>query len=309
MFDEEYLRKKIKRLSETVWEGHATGKEIEDWLSSFSESGPGGVNERLHMLHLLSNFLYFGIREMRELLRAHFQYACQRPAITKIRKDNSNTVNLTLIDAKLQEAISRTRFLAVGNPSESGQHLLYYFRQENNLVSGLFPNQFELPGFPGANDIHGEGYVDHYLFIDDICGSGQQIEQFSEKVIKTLSAHSKAKISYCPIFATSDGLDYARKNTAFSEVCCLMELDASFQCFSPTSRFYKDNKLRAEAERICYYYGRILWARNPLGYKNSQLAIGFNHNTPDNTLPIFWSEHPALLPTWSPIFRRYSKAA
>ncbi|MCP3371611.1 phosphoribosyltransferase-like protein [Bradyrhizobium cajani] len=310
MFDEQYLRKKIKRLSECVWEGRAKRVEIDAWLSSFSERGSSGVNERLHMLHLLSNFLYFGIGEIRELLRAHFQYACQRPVVTKIRQDNADTIDIDFIDHQLRIAISRTRFLAVGNPSESGQHLLYYFRQENNLPAGLFPNQFELPGFPGASDTHGKSSVDRYFFIDDICGSGQQIEKFSRNVIQTLSkAHPDAKITYCPIFATSDGLDYTRKNTAFSDIRCLMELDASFKCFSPTSRFYEDPALRSEAEKICFHYGRILHARDPLGYKDGQLAIGFNHNTPDNTLPIFWAEHPTSLPGWSPIFRRYMKWA
>jgi len=304
MFDEQYLRKKIKRLSECVWEGRAKGVEIDDWLSTFSDSG---VNERHHMLHLLSNFLYFGIREMRELLRAHFQHTCLRPEVTKIRQNNGDTIDIDFIDRELENAIRRTRFLAVGNPSESGQHLLYYFRQENNLSSKLFPNQFELPGF-GANENHGEPFVDRYFFIDDMCGSGQQIEQFSKNVINTLSeAHPNAAIIYCPIFATTDGLDYTKENTAFSDVRCLMKLDASFKCFSPTSRFYENDSLRAEAEKICFYYGRILNANYPLGYRDSQLAIGFNHNTPDNTLPIFWAEHPDSLPGWSPIFRRYGK--
>ncbi|WP_315764224.1 hypothetical protein [Bradyrhizobium sp. SZCCHNR2009] len=307
MFDEQYLRKKIKRLSESVWEGRAKRVEIDAWLSTFSERG---VNERLHMLHLLSNFLYFGIREIRELLRAQFQYACQRPEIAKIRQDNADTIDIDFIDRALKVAIGRTRFLAVGNPSESGQHLLYYFRQENNLPSSLFPNQFELPGFPGASDMHGKSSVDRYFFIDDICGSGQQIEEFSKNVVETLSrAYPEASITYCPIFATSDGLDYTRKNTAFSDIRCLMELDASFKCFSPTSRFYEDSTMRAEAEKICFFYGRVLHARHPLGYKDGQLAIGFNHNTPDNTLPIFWAEHPSSLPGWSPIFRRYMKWA
>lgn len=308
MFDEPYLRKKIKRLSETVWEGRAKGPEIDAWLSSFDANNARGVSEQLHMLHLLSCFLYFGIREVRELLRALFQQLCQRPLISQIRRDNADTIDINLIEEKLRQAVKRTRFLAVGNPSESGQHLLYYFRQENCLSSKLFPNQFELPSFPGAKALHGQALVDTYFFIDDLCGSGQQIEEFSKNVIEPLSkAHSKANIIYCPIFATTAGLEYTRKNTAFTSVCCLMELDDSFKCFSSTSRFYDDVSLRLEAENICRQFGQILLARHPLGYRDGQLAIGFNHNTPDNSLPIFWAE-VEVLPAWSPIFRRYVKA-
>jgi hypothetical protein len=56
----------------------------------------------------------------------------------------------------------------------------------------------------------------------------------------------------------------------------------------------------------CEKYGQHLWAADPLGYKDGQLLLGFSHNTPDNTLPIFWSEgHPPRL--WEPMFKRYHK--
>jgi len=307
MFDEDYLRRKIKRLSETVWEDRAVRAEVDDWLASFSVKNINDVNEQVHMLHLLSNFLYFGIREVRELLRALFQTLCQRPLVAEIRRRNGDTIDIDLIEQELAMAVSRSRFLAVGNPSESGQHLLYYFRQENNLRAEYFPNQFELPGFPGEDPAHGPASVDRYIFIDDLCGSGQQIETFADRVIRPLAKrHPKAEISYFPVFATTAGLDYTKSNTKFTEVKCLMELDASFKCFSENSRFYDDAALKAEAEEICRRYGSVLYARHPLGYRNGQLAIGFNHNTPDNTLPVFWAEPPAM-PNWSPIFRRYVK--
>jgi hypothetical protein len=281
MFDEAYLRKKIKRLSEAVWERRAQGSEIELWLSSFSQKNVKGVNEKLHMLYLLSNFLYFGVRETRELLRSLFRQLCQRPLIMKIRKDNGDTIDIDQVESLLTVAVGRTRFLAVGNPSESGHHLLYYFRQENHLSSSLFPHQLELPGFAGANVAHGETRVDRYIFIDDLCGSGQQIEEFSNLVIAPLArAHPKSEILYFPIFATTKGLDYTRAHTSFTKVECLMELDKSFMCFSDQSRFYEDALIRDEARDICERYGSILFARHPLGYRNCQLALGFNYNTP-----------------------------
>ena len=40
-----------------------------------------------------------------------------------------------------------------------------------------------------------------------------------------------------------------------------------------------------------------------LGYNNDAYAFGFFYNTPDNTLPIFWSDHG----DWKPIMKRYDK--
>jgi hypothetical protein len=97
-----------------VWEGRAVRAEIDGWLSSFSTKNSRGVNEHEHMLHLLSNFLYFGIREVRELLRALFQNLCQRPLVTDIRKKNGDTIDIDFIEQELAKAVGRTRFSARG---------------------------------------------------------------------------------------------------------------------------------------------------------------------------------------------------
>jgi hypothetical protein len=252
MFDEQELRKKIKRLSEAVWEGHAKGAEVDAWLKTFVGGGP--ASEQAHMLFLLSNFLYFGVREIRELLQTLFRNFCERPLIAEIRKGNGDTTDLEFIDKKLVEGIRRTRFLAVGNPSESGHHLLYYFRQENELSSDLFPDQLHLPGFPGASSDHGPARCDRYIFIDDLCGTGVQVVAYASKLVaQILADHPDAKISYYPLFATSEGLAHVRANTAFSNVDCMMLLDPSFRCFSKTSRIYDNDSIRDAAKQIRGY--------------------------------------------------------
>ena len=51
---------------------------------------------------------------------------------------------------------------------------------------------------------------------------------------------------------------------------------------------------------MCVKYGEQ-WG-DPLGYNDCQMLLGFHHNTPNNTLPIFWREK-----NWTPIFKRYAK--
>src|SRR5205823_2993029 len=143
MIDEDTLRRKIRRLDEAVWERRVPGHALDDWLASFNPSNENGIDERLQTLYLLSNFLYFGVREIRHLLRVLFSDLCRRPILHEIRKTNGDTVDLDFIDERYAAALRRTRFLGVGNPSESGVHLLYYFRQENTLPSSLFINQIE----------------------------------------------------------------------------------------------------------------------------------------------------------------------
>ena len=53
-------------------------------------------------------------------------------------------------------------------------------------------------------------------------------------------------------------------------------------------------------------YGPLLRPEYPGGWGNNQLLLGFQHNTPDNTLPIMWAEGDASRP-WTPAFKRYAK--
>jgi hypothetical protein len=310
MLDEDALRRKIRRLDAAVWEGRVPGHALDDWLVSFSPRTDNGVDERLQMLYLLSNFLYFGVREIRHLLRVLFGDFCRRPILEKIRRDNGDTVDIDFIERGYATALRRTRFLGVGNPSESGVHLLYYFRQENKLPSSLFINQIELPGVTSSEE-QGPKHVDQYIFIDDLCATGGQVVDYSRWILETVKrVHPKAFVAYFPLFATSSALERVRTETQFDRVAAVVEMDETFRCFNPRSRFYLKVAPpidRGAAQQTSLHYGSVLCPPHPLGYDDSQLILGFSHNTPDNTLPIFWEEPNDLLPTWNPVFRRYPK--
>lgn len=310
MFDADALKRKIRKLNKAVWEERVPGPTLDDWLECFQSPSRSGVDEKLQMLYLLSNFLYFGTFEIRHLLRVLFAEFCRVPLIQMVRSQNGDTVDIDLIDRLYQTALARTRFLGVGNPSESGVHLLYYFRQENLLPSYLFINHIQLPGMEGATTDDTRN-VDRYIFLDDLCATGDQVSDFSRLVVtKIRSAGSTAKVCYHPIFATSLALDRISSAGSFDEVACVAEFDESFKCFAPDSRFYKNVPSpieKAQAESTALRYGSILCPAHPLGYKNSQLALGFSHNTPDNTLPIFWEQPNAMIRTWKPVFHRYRK--
>lgn len=135
---------KIKILRDTVWDRKPSRTDIDNWLDNFSYNTVDIKNEQLHALYLLSQFMYFSNREMRELLKSLYRDLFRYPIIQEIRKSNSDTNDFAFIDEKYQEELKRTRFLGVGNPSESGSHLLYYFRQENSLPKDLFVNSHEI---------------------------------------------------------------------------------------------------------------------------------------------------------------------
>ena len=193
--------------------------------------------------------------------------------------------------------------------------MLYYFRQENTLPKHLFINAHEI----FARTLTDQGVMTHlqdpnlnrYIFIDDLCGSGDQANRYLANIIGTLKTLAPAASAYYfVLFATSRGLQVVRDTCAFDVVKSVFELDPSFKCLESDSRIFQGEdgpfdrvKIRSTCERL----GQRLLPRHPLGFRDGQLLLGFNHNTPDNTLPIFWGGNEALAGPWRSIFHRYGK--
>lgn len=298
------LYKVVKTLAEALWEDRVSDRTIQLWLGNFTDDA-----ERWLALHLLAHFSYFGQREVKQMLRALYRELVRYPMVQRVRAACSNTTDSAIIEPRVLEQLLQSRFLGMGNPSESGTHLLYYFRQVNDLPKELFINShriFRRSAGLGSPLALREPDVRRYIFLDDLCGSGTQAQQYSEEIIAELrSLDSTAEVSYLCLFGLARGLDDVRKNTAFTEVRALFSLDDSFRCFHPLSRYYLDSEAdeRAEAESVMRSHGDRLLPGHALGYKDGQLLLGFFHNVPDNALPVLWAETD----DWRPIFPRYSK--
>lgn len=308
------LQEKIKRLHETIWEQRAAWPVIERWLGQFPQHADLEEDGQVQALFLLSHFMYFGVPEIRELLRALFRDLVRYPMIQEIRRDNKNTRDVTVINPALIKKIDETRFVGIGNPSESGYHLLYYFRQENQLSKDHFIHTHEIftrHGPPSQSQIAiRNNTIQTYIFLDDICASGVQAAEYAKEAAAPLKQLNKSlTVNYFTLFGTTAGLELVRQTKIFDRVQAVVELDETFKCFADDSRIYMGEKApynRINARKMCEEVGKNLWPPGPLGWRDSQMLLGFSYNTPDNTLPIFWSEGSDVQ-SWTPIFKRYAK--
>lgn len=319
------LYRKIKVLNETVWENRADKKRIEKWLDNFE-----GEEEKLHALFLLSKFVYFGSVQMRDLLKSVYRDLFKYRIVKEIRENNGDTTDLKIINEQFDHKLSKTKFLGVGNPSESGVHLLYFFRQENKLAKSQFIDSHEIFNRSDPSNVKlMDPTIREYIFIDDFCGTGSQAIEYSNHIIEEiLSIDPTIRTSYLMLFATKEGKSNVIKNTKFQYVDAVYEFDDTFQCFSPKSRFFKKTPTgidSAIAKAMCEKHGKKLIKsiirmenrgipehklddiaeNHKLGFGDCQLLMGFHHNTPDNTLPIIWYDENEI--PWNPIFKRYNK--
>ena len=322
--EQKNLEAKIKILNETLWDNRALKPDLEKWLANFSDE-----KEQLHALYLLSKFIYFGAVPMKKLLKSLYHDLYKYPIIDCIRRNNNDTLDKAIIEPAFKIKENNTRFLGVGNPSESGAHLLYFFRQENKLSKKLFIYTDEVIDRNGTTEHLHFPNVKHYVFIDDFCGSGSQATTDTNikrcvSNLKRLSAD--IKISYLMLFATTNGIETVRNSGLYDYVEAVIELDNTYKCFDEKSRLFpiKDGFLFEKdfTREFCFRLGRpliqsILEKEIPkdkleeysdyaaLGWGDCQLLLGFYHNTPDNTLPIIWYDEDEI--NWHPIFKRYNK--
>lgn len=304
------LLAKIKTLRERVWDGKCDWLSIKDWLNQFDgATGEIADTEQLHMLYLLSNFMYFGSIEIRELLRSLYRDVFRYQIVESVRRNNGNTTDREKINQLYMDELLKTRFLPVGNPSESGSHLLYFFRQENHLSKKQFISVHDV--FEAGNQNRLRDYkISRYVFLDDLCGSGEQGEKYCRDVVSFIKKIDGSKeVFYYVLFATSEGINKVNQAALFDRVNCVLELDETFKAFVPESRFFTGSQVPVDkrtALNVALTYGKELQPALPLGYRDGQLLIGFNHNIPDNTLPVFWHNETKGKP-WNPIFPRYPK--
>lgn len=330
----EHLYSKIKILNETLWEDRVRKGKVDDWLGNFNTD-----DEKFHALHLLSEFTYFGDIQVRHLLRSLYRDLYRYPIIETIRKANGNIIDPAVIEPLFVDLQRKTRFFGVGNPSESGAHLLYFFRQENRLSKQLFINANELivrrPGgfalaFPD---------LEYYIFIDDFCGSGSQVTSdtgLAGTIYMIKELKPTAKVFYLMLMGTSTGITNVENamitppaggaKKMFDHVGAVIEIDKTFRCFDTDSRYYSaknPHSNKEQAKDMAYKYGLPLIKdiigrdipagpdldrlahENALGFRDCQLLFGLHHNTPDNSLPIIWYDEKTT--PWTPIFKRYNK--
>lgn len=311
---------KVLAYFQTIWREKWREKIDEEWLSNFHNSNDENLErEKINMLYLLSKFMFFGNAELRQLLLSLYRDLYKYPIIESIRRSHADTTDLVVISGEYTKELYTTRFLGVGNPSESGVHLLYYFRQECGLSKELFINASEIfstrPIEIIENGIKRNSFesviadenIKRYIFIDDFCGSGSQATGYlKDLVLNVKSKNSNIEINYLMLFGTEDGIKNIRKLNIFDRTEAVFSIDESFKTFSEDSRYFKtklDELIDKDFSReTALKYGNDLFDP-PLGYGDCQLLIGLFHNTPDNSLPIFWSDTNQ----WKPIFKRYNK--
>jgi len=312
-------QEKVKLLTNSAWkDAQINDVNIDHWLANFCGGFTDQDVERAHAFHLLTQFIYLGKKEVDECLRVLFQEKLVYPFVQNRKR---TTTDLSTIESALsEELIERTRFVGVGNPAESGTSFLYKFRKANDLPVEIFSSTYDgislaptitAPSNASAVLKNCPPDLKHLIYLDDFCGTGEQVQKRVRPFVDSLRlVNATIRISYFLLFATRDGLDALSRSNLFDDVEAVVVFDNDYKTFSSNSHYYKNPSSAIDktiAEGVMRHYGEQLgyYGVNSLGFSDCQLLIGFEHNTPDNSLPVFWDTNPSL--PWHPIFPRSKK--
>lgn len=202
------------------------------------------------------------------------------------------------LPSEIRQNVASTRYVGLGLPSESGSLVSFYYRTTNGIALEHF---LDLNQAADSTFLTTQG-VQALVFLDDFIGSGNQAIEFWQSLSLRLGEIANAiNFFYSAFIGYRDGKENIENHTKF-KVNVVRQLDESDKAFGVGSKVFVEYA-REIAKGIFREYGGRLFPRHPLGYRDGQMLITFEHNTPNNTLPVLWSEED----NWFPLFTRYDK--
>lgn len=215
---------------------------------------------------------------------------------------------LSVVQSKIKrialKPMGKCVFSPIGESGKSGGHVLYTCQQIQR-ESSVYVNHIEeaLSKLSSPNDV--------IVLVDDIIGSGNTFcSWLKEKLNKGEIGNQlnnliiQSRIKLISIVVLEKG---KRKiNSEYSTIDVLGE--DTRKLFLQTRSIFGGRVRMKRYREFCYKYGKLLSKRWPLGYENSQALIVFDHATPNNTLPIIWSDSciAGRNTAWYPLFPRFA---
>ena len=290
------LQDTLRKLINTAWHLnsiHSPG--IQKWLDNFTgdalfdeyqDKEVAREREQQIALFLLCNFVYYNEDEIKHMMKVMLEkYIHQYLSSNAISECEDETID---------EIIRKSKFSKLGNESESSAYMLYLFRQINELSKQDFERKNE---------------TEMIVFVDDFSITGSQAEWYIKKHLKEHPEDTKMKIYVLLMVATKKAVDKIKNIPQIAEVLPCITMDEDSNLFSEKSIVFQgySPEIKTQAKKVGEYYGEIIKlseeGSTPLGFGGGGYMLGAYYNTPNNSLPIFWSEKN----NWNPFFKRYNK--
>lgn len=258
--------------------GHAvTEYEVFRWLRNFDES------EWAMALNVLDKVVYYSSDRIDEALK--YDIGC-------------------IVESHPGDHIY---VLPTGTVGKSGNAMAYHAKKVIEAL-GLPENVLSLLNIKNLEGIKKNAVI---ALLDDFSGTGESIKKFYDKSVKE-------KVEGKQIEVCALAVAYMKKAAEYLMETCNMAIYGTCyeSAFVRRGSVFGYEKNMKPVREFCFKMGEMLFPDwkdidlKPLGYKNSQALICFEHTTPNNTLPILWYEEtiPGTEMKWNAIFPRFANS-
>ena len=247
-----------------IFDNSIGNAEYEKWISQFE-------TEDIPFIEILvSNIKYFSLK--------------------KTEQHILNLYNLIMPEIN---SIDTVLFVPVGYVVKSGSFVAYSFKKLNQIQENKFIPYSDL----NSDVLQG---IEHLVFIDDFIGTGHQCcEVWRDLSTKLKQFNANPKLIYATLVSTQNGKIEVEEKTSFKVITSSIYENTEIP-FHKDSKIFNDDFIKERTRELVTKYGKDLYPKYPLGYKDNSLLIGFYYSTPNNTLPIFWSSHN----NWKPLLTK-----
>lgn len=264
-----------------IWGGISVD-DLRNWLTNFTDSV-----ERFFAARILDALVYRSKTQTESLIVDLFQRAL--PLIDQ--------------DAEVWEDVLRqlkscpVRLVPVicenDPPSKSGPSVVRLVKRHLKFNDQWLAN-------PQALSSAKHSKAEHIVFIDDFLGTGYQFKRFLRKE-RPLEKIRNARFTYAPLVAHQRGLDELRKVCPSIRLAPVEVVNDDYNLFAEKPDGQIDPENSAAATRS--FYEKFLvkkkldkLGRRSLGYGKLGLCLGFEHGTPNSSLPILWLNKNGFIP-------------
>ena len=252
---------------------YVSESDVREWLKQFGQN----ADQRL-MFRLLAATRFYSQRIIRERLRQlHSSVSGQSRHRIEQRQLRRRDILVSFADSL----------------GKSGPSIAKLYVTENRI----WHENVVAP--ESLSKVLDDSPIQTVVFVDDFVGTGKTGSKFFTKLAKTQAElcqrirNGEIRVFYVCVAGLTSGLGTLRDRLEGLglpvDVLCGEELEASGKAFNEESPIWAAaHKDRARALEIAKSWGDRLEPRQPLGYGDCESLVVFEHNCPNNTLPILY---------------------
>lgn len=201
----------------------------------------------------------------------------------------------------------KKHIVSLGKPGKSGAAISYWIHglmKRNDLQSMNFHSSVEA-FISYRNSVAWKTLNDVVVYVDDFIGSGGSVVEalsLDKKRVRpeVLSDACSGRLYVVAAIVMDNGYSKITKDISGAVILG----DSHCKGFDPHKKIFGSYFKTKAVREMCYKYGEQLYKGCPLGYKNTQSLVLMQHSSPNNTVPVLWSDNQYQGRIWTPLVPR-----